>query len=86
MWYIYIYCYIIRTRDERWPEKLAPVVINILEWIIKTDAVVYNIIFMKTKARFSWNSSSRTRTWSADGKTSIHLHNFIIIIVISNNN
>lgn len=40
MWYIYKYCYKIRTWDERSLEKLAPVVKNTLEWIIKTDAVV----------------------------------------------
>jgi len=88
MWYIYIYCYKIRTRDKRWPGKLAPVVKNTLEWIIKTDVVVYNTIFMKTKAQFSWNPSAKTRsgTWSADRKMLLYLHNYIIITIISNNN
>jgi len=46
-----------------------------MEQIIKTNLIVYDIIYIvmiKTKARFSWNSSAKTRngTWSADGKTS----------------
>jgi len=55
MLYIYICCYKIRTSnmDERWSDKLAPVVETTLEWTIKTDSVIYHIIFIKTKAQFS---------------------------------